>query len=1247
MRKNIFIKSMLRQPLRTALLVALIGLASFAFVLRTVEFIVVRRQIYATAAYYRTIGQIHHAALFGDITEGIERLINAPEMGLVDYRRAVEGIMPDLLNADFSGMHHRMIQMWTGRLTQPRLNEAFFYAYVLGIQSGGRGGVHTLDVRVCTVLSGHPEYIIPGQRINLQKRSGGMNYPGALDIMMGSLRHVDFPPMDEEKYFEGFIRITEPLVHNPVHSGTLLRASFGMIDRLWLFNPTTGQMELQHELLPPGVLRLHGYFLYVGEDFVPPAGWLIHNGTFLYEGSLGQRFLFRGIYTRVYPAGGGGMFTLNPAHGPLAPIVYDSSMTDSHNDLHLWPLCWAGERIHEQIWYWPAPTGTEVDFTLPALMHVPVAIQQVNRDLRSMQLQTTRNMETMPEMGQVFELMDGRLINYDDYINNRRVAVIDQGFAQARGVELGDTLTFHVPFEQHLSDGLRLPGITLPLVRVEREHIHRYENGYELTVEVVGITRFSAFSRMSERSLLVFIPDSVLPDGIGILWRQFGWDGETAPLLMGVDYHPDVWFSFTLADARDEDAFSEAYRYIFELSEEMDLIIHYAEAGTFWASAGPILLSITFNAALFWLVLALVLGLVAFLFIRQRRRDFAIIRTLGISAKRVYLLLILAVMLFSIPAVAVGSYFGWQMALGEAEYTLLAFEDVYDEALPLTPFEVQWLNFFSEMPPRGVIDGRREVDLTVTLENEMLLLLMGIVFTGLMLFILSGGFTTLRLPVLAQLQGGLGRRQKRSKPSKKDTPALNPAIQPHRSIGVTEVKNTKITNALRSVFRYITRHTFRAPMKSGLGVLIAVFFVIFLGWLHHSILQTEAEIEHIYDTWVVPADIIPVDDIAFYTDVDAFFNASIRRSAVERIRATGYVYTEYVEIPFERSVIMATDEYGGVPVDWRIRTRIPRLIVQFWGIHGIAPHNRTFAISCLEEFEVRNSLSAGILRVWEQYQEDEELLDAVAERSVGGISFTFYEGFDHQAFNGPTPSGHIPVVVSARVLYERGLALGDIAAYGFSSWGNDWDFEFVQVVGIHNQNIHAPHLRDATLLPAWAAEERFIGFFYRTAEFGIHPGHNRDLNHIRFAWEYILNPIHLPPLLELTIHDGELRTVTGALGQILMLLELMFPVVVALAVLIGFGLSILLMLQNAVNAAIIRMLGASGHKARFILWLEQFILCTVGLVLGLGVLFILGMGLTTVVVLAGLYLAGYALGALVGAVMITRKPPLDLLQVRE
>jgi ABC-type lipoprotein release transport system permease subunit len=109
----------------------------------------------------------------------------------------------------------------------------------------------------------------------------------------------------------------------------------------------------------------------------------------------------------------------------------------------------------------------------------------------------------------------------------------------------------------------------------------------------------------------------------------------------------------------------------------------------------------------------------------------------------------------------------------------------------------------------------------------------------------------------------------------------------------------------------------------------------------------------------------------------------------------------------------------------------------------------------------------------------------------------------------------------------------------------------------------------------------------------------------------------------------------------------MYPVVQMLAVGIGIGLSIFTMLQNGLNAAIMRVLGSSELKTRFVFLTEQAIVCTAGLVVGLFVLAITGMPLPEAVGFAQLYLIGYVFGGLTGAIIVTRKSPLELLQVRE
>lgn len=62
MIKNVCLKSALRQPARTLVLVPLSGLISFAFVSKVVEYLVVNRETDRLTGYYRSIGTLHRVA---------------------------------------------------------------------------------------------------------------------------------------------------------------------------------------------------------------------------------------------------------------------------------------------------------------------------------------------------------------------------------------------------------------------------------------------------------------------------------------------------------------------------------------------------------------------------------------------------------------------------------------------------------------------------------------------------------------------------------------------------------------------------------------------------------------------------------------------------------------------------------------------------------------------------------------------------------------------------------------------------------------------------------------------------------------------------------------------------------------------------------------------------------------------------------------------------------------------------------
>jgi len=126
--------------------------------------------------------------------------------------------------------------------------------------------------------------------------------------------------------------------------------------------------------------------------------------------------------------------------------------------------------------------------------------------------------------------------------------------------------------------------------------------------------------------------------------------------------------------------------------------------------------------------------------------------------------------------------------------------------------------------------------------------------------------------------------------------------------------------------------------------------------------------------------------------------------------------------------------------------------------------------------------------------------------------------------------------------------------------------------------------------------------------------------------------------------------VVQQLEQNLELLNFLYPIVLAVSLVIALGLSALILLQNVKNAAVMRILGMSKKGTRWAFLKEQTVITLIGLFLGLLVFavientFMLDARIYLFIVL---YLAAMFLGSFLGAILISNRAPLDLLQVKE
>ena len=136
----------------------------------------------------------------------------------------------------------------------------------------------------------------------------------------------------------------------------------------------------------------------------------------------------------------------------------------------------------------------------------------------------------------------------------------------------------------------------------------------------------------------------------------------------------------------------------------------------------------------------------------------------------------------------------------------------------------------------------------------------------------------------------------------------------------------------------------------------------------------------------------------------------------------------------------------------------------------------------------------------------------------------------------------------------------------------------------------------------------------------------------------------LPFVMDTSEADNTLRTMD--------LMSALYPIAAAAAAVLAGLFPGLIVMQTDREASIMRVLGTTKKRTRVMLLAEQAVLCLAGLALGAILLFAINGALPAdsalpLAAYAALQLAACAAGALICSVVITRRRPLELLQVRE
>lgn len=815
----------------------------------------------------------------------------------------------------------------------------------------------------------------------------------------------------------------------------------------------------------------------------------------------------------------------------------------------------------EQLWYIPMAKGASIDFNDPAMTAIKNRIDILNENLHTLSIIATADMSAMPktqEASRFYYLIAGRWLNHQDDLDGNKVIVVREDFATMRGFSLGDEIQLTLrpltdTYFGYIRDG------------VDSLNWRSYPT-YQDTFTIVGL-----YARTTGGSIYAYIPTSSLRPGFASSMQgQFTYEND---------------YSFVLDSSRHETEFIQAYKVPLQ---EMGISLTFLENNgpAYWAAVDPIRRSSSAELLVFGLLMVIALILAVFLYQMQRKRDYAILRALGVPAKQANTQLIWPLLLSGGLGIILGGLPAWNYALDQAKASL------------------------STLPTPAGVSPSADLSLFVLAGLCAAMFLLLALFSWLGVFFLSNK------PVYELLQGETSQntgRQKRTEsgayefiptPASDTTGTLNPAGGTRQEPLVSKVNlAAQRIYTPASLSRYMIHHILRSRLKSILTLSIALGFMLASGWIRQTIGRSQVEVDRLYDTTVIEADILQTGSTT--SGAKNF----ISRETIDRVLNSGFVNESFLEAESTWVKIETSNPEG-----------------EFLGPFQVYAYDSS---------------------------------DAFHSGLSDPGSITFAPGWDMDIFVQPRTleeirEGGLPALFPVSLLAQLQVNVGETVRIADRS-NRPYTCVIVGgysgLIGSNVYSTYTPRGGNYILIPL-STLESIEGTFakFTAAHFVLDPTKNRELPQLHADMENVMKVY--TGKFRFIIWDEELRIVIDQLEKNLSLLRVLYPVVIAVSVLIGAGLCFLLLLQRGREAAILRVLGATRTAVRLVLVSELLCLSIFGVVIGLAISRFLWMtsGLVSVGALltgAGLYLAGALAGSVTGAILITNKMPIELLQVKE
>lgn len=731
MKRNVFLKSTLRQPVRVLLLLLVIGLASSAFISRAAEYLLVKQETERLSGYYRSIATLETLENGADGAAATKYLEQNPYVKLVDKYQITSGVLQDgLYNADTDGyMYNASSTEEFGYSSAACKSDSFFYGTLL---AAGTADSHSVDYsysfrfRIDSVVAGYPEYISKGGTVTL----------------------VGGPELEE---------------------------AFG-------------------------------------------------------EMTVGARYLVRAAYN------------------PLDSRCVDLALHPQAAHVFLFKRL-----TDENPWFLEAEEA--LDLSNAQYSRLLKEIRLVDDNQRALYVIATADMSAMPsvqEASRAYYLTDGRWLNAEDQASGNMACVIHAGFAAARGLKLGDTVSME----------LRNVYSVFGYLATEEDvgNVGNFPT-HTAAYEIVGIfdIRSENISEPTFYQNYVFIPQSTFPSDFS---PKYSEDGTAR--------------SIELVSPADQDAFLLESK---DALAELGFRAVFLENGwnNFKTAEDSMQRSSLYGALVFAVVLTVALCLTAFIYFRFRRKEFAICRALGVPASRCGGQAAVPLLLVGLAGIAAGGALAWRYINSHATELLHGLYELVGGSSAVMPV------------------------------NQLVLLCLG-VFTVLLAVTLVFSACFARKNVLRLFQGNPDAKKDAAQQAGQDgasevrISAVKLLDGAAASIPPARIEHGK-PGAMQAL-RFTWRQMIRSHLKTALAILLAGVFIVGLSAVRLSILSSRRELDELYQTITVDLEITKLKPDTYLAG-----EGFIREEPIEGILNSGYIDDYYLEGAYlAQSVIKATED---------------------------------------------------------------------------------------------------------------------------------------------------------------------------------------------------------------------------------------------------------------------------------------------------------------------------------------------------